>query len=176
MSNSIVKQKPEIPVGEFANVDEALRKLKNTIETDEEADLADTIRNLAVELTTAASIKMKIIRREQDEGNENIDGKVFSPIANTLEKATRALGELAKRRQYKVEEQRGIVDVEIERIKVERGGSDGNNITNLIFPYQGANRVTASPVLKVLAEGNIKIDDAIDTEMVEVVDAEFEPK
>lgn len=167
--------KPEIPIGEFAKVDEALQRLKNTLDDDEEVELANTIRQLAIDLTAASSTRMKNIRERQDSG-EDIDGRAFSPVANSLEKATRALGELAKRRQYKVEEQRGIVDVEIERIKVQRGGSDGNNITQLIFPYQGANRITASPVLKALSQGNIKIDGSIDSEMVEVIDAELEAK
>lgn len=164
MSSSLTPVK-----GELESLDQAVRKLKAIIAEDDDSELAELTRNLALELGKAASTKMRTIRERQDSG-EDVDGRAFSPVSTALEKISKAFEATAKRKQARVEEAQSVVHAEVDRIKLERGGTDMSNIGALIFPFQGANRLTASPILKQLNETNVKLDDTIDAEAVEVVD------
>ncbi len=164
MSSSIIPAETEL-----GKLDEAVRKLKNIIEEDDDAELAELTRSLALELGKAAKKKMSCIRERQDNG-EDVDGRAFSPVSTALEKIGRALEGVSKRKQARVEEARAIVDAEVERVKLERGGNDMSDLARLIFPFQGMNRLTASPVLKQLNAAKVDVGDGIESDMEEVVD------
>ncbi len=166
MANSISELENQ---KELARLDSALKDLRRVIDSDDEAELVEIARELSVNLAKAASSKMKTIRERQAKG-EDVDGRAFSPVSIALEKVTRAIDSMGKRKKDKVEEQIALVQAETERVKIERGGSDMSDLARLIFPFQGNNRISASPVLKALNETNVKIDEAIDAEMVEVED------
>lgn len=159
---------------ELASLDESLKELKRRSKDDEsDVELLELTRNLATMLAMGASTKMrKIIETQQGDGE--VDGRAFGPISTALEKVTRTMESISKRKRDNVEIQKSLVDAEIERLRAARGGNDLSDITKLLFPFQGANRRTASPVLKMLDTANVKIDKIIDAEAEEIFDDDID--
>jgi hypothetical protein len=154
---------------ELDKVNDAIRKLQIAVQEDEEMELADLTRDLALGLGKAAKHKIDVIRMNQEEGGD-VDGRAFSPVSNALEKIGKALDAMSKRRQGRIDEQKALVHAEIERLKLQRGASMGGDIARLIFPFQGNNRLTASPIIKQLNEAKVDVSAGIDADMEEVVD------
>jgi hypothetical protein len=159
---------------ELASLDESLKELKRRSKDDDsDVELLELTRNLATQLATAASTKMRKIIAAQ-EGDEEVDGRAFGPISTALEKVTRTMESISKRKRDQVEIQKSLVDAEVERLRAARGGNDLSDIRKLLFPFQGANRKTASPVLNMLDAANVKVTEVIDAEAEEIFDDDID--
>jgi hypothetical protein len=159
---------------ELASLDESLKELKRRSKDDDsDVELLELTRNLATQLATAASTKMRgIIAQQQNDGE--VDGRAFGPISTALEKVTRTMESISKRKRDQVEIQKSLVDAEVERLRAARGGNDLSDIRKILFPFQGANRKTASPVLNMLDAANVKVTEVIDAEAEEIFDDDID--
>jgi hypothetical protein len=159
------------PTTELTDLDNALRELKRRVSNNDDEELVDGVNSLASKLRRVAENKIDRILEQQADGVD-VDGRAFSSISTALEKIARAVDTMSKRKRDRIEEQNQIVHAELERIKALRNGNDLSDIAKIIFPYQGVNRKTASPVLNMLNSAKVIVDTAIDADVEEIIDEE----
>lgn len=160
------------PEEELSKLDDALKQLRKLNKQQDGEELAEIADDLARTLGKVARKKLTSIIERQQSG-EDVDGRAFGAISTALEKITRTVDSMSKRRRDRIEEQKAIVDAEADRIKTARGGTDLSDIAKILFPHQGNNRRTASPIIAQLNATNVVVDSAIDADCEEIVDEEL---